>query len=128
MERKKSSKGETRADLRGGDSLLSPLFHLRQIEAPLFVHSFIRSFVRSFSSARLACTDLPRVAGNLDLQLEGKSIALDIQSGVSESSSDTWSPRTRSLFSFSFLFFLTAFLVPPFLGKIQSGNNSRCCS
>lgn len=52
-----------------------------------FIHSFVRSLV--LERSRLACIDLPRVAGNLDLQLEGKSIVLDIQSAVSESGSDT---------------------------------------
>lgn len=71
-----SLKGETRAD--PGRSLSLPLFHL-QADRGTSIHSFIRTFVRSFSSARVL--DLPRVA-NLDLQLAGKSTALDIQLSV----------------------------------------------
>lgn len=78
--------------------------HLRRIEAPLFVHSFIHSLVLERA---LACMDLPRDAANLDLQLEEKSILLDIQSGISESGSDilaaTNSGRLHLLLFFPFL-------------------------
>lgn len=107
VERKKSSKGEIRADPGEGGScsLSSPPFSSspdRGTSIRSFIHSFVRSLI--FECA-LAYTDLPRVASNLDLQLEGKSIALDIQSGVSESRSDTdcHEPDQSRFLFFSFL-------------------------
>lgn len=44
--------------------------------------STLYSFIRARSRARARVHDLPRVAANLDLQLDGKSTAFDIQSGI----------------------------------------------
>lgn len=109
-EEKEVLEGRNPSRLRGGSRTpSSPPFPSppdRGTSIRLFIHSFVRSFVRSLVLERaLACTDLPRVVANLDLQLEGKSIALDIQSGISESDSDTGCREPgRSCFLLFFFF------------------------
>jgi len=67
--------------------------------------------------------DLPRDAANLGLQLEEKSIALDIQSGISESGSDilTAAERRSTVYFFFPPFFSRSatFFVPSFFSKMR---------